>query len=129
MPNSQYNDVSILQAAKEMLGGLYESQTTYDSDLISFINAEFAILWTLGIGPDEGFAIDTNTKWSEYITDPRLNNIRLYLQTRLKITFDTPENTGLLNALYQEADRLEKHISWTTEHLKNESVGGGNDTN
>lgn len=129
MPNSQYNDVSILQAAKEMLGGLYESQTTYDSDLISFINAEFAILWTQGIGPDEGFVIDANTKWSEYITDPRLNNIRLYIQTRLKITFDTPENTGLLNALYQESDRLEKLISWTTEHLKNESTGGGKDTN
>ena len=73
---------SILNSVKDKLPGVYveDGDTVFDNQLIDFINAAFTDLFMLGYGPDPVYQITgPENVWSEYITDPAFNDIKVYM--------------------------------------------------
>lgn len=95
-------DDSILDSIKSYLGVCYDE---YDKDLIMFINSAFATLAIAGSGPNAGFVItDSTQKWSDYITDDiALPLVKQYIQLKVKLLFDPPNNSFVTESLQQNA--------------------------
>lgn len=102
-------DDSILRRVKHacMLDPICASQ--FDSDLIMYINNAFMTLHQLGIGPKEGFRIESNNEtWGDYVGDRiDLESIKTYVCLKVKLLFDPPSNSFLLNAINEQLKELE----------------------
>ena len=111
---------SILTSVKKAIGGLYECDEDFDSDIIMFINSELAELNQLGVGPEEGFAIEDKTAlWTDFITDKRLNFVQQYVTLKVKMIFDPPQNSFVMDALNRKCEELKWRINIIAEHLEN----------
>lgn len=66
--NISTSNEKILTSIKKLLG-IYEENTDFDTDILIHINSVITILNQLGVGPTEGFTVDENTEWSDYISD------------------------------------------------------------
>jgi hypothetical protein len=80
---------SILTSIKKMLG-LAEEYTPFDDDIIIMINAVFADLTQMGVGPSEGFYIEDETSiWSDFVPDmAKMQSVKSYMYLRVKLLFD-----------------------------------------
>ena len=105
-------DDSILTGTKKPLG-LDEDYTVYDPDIMMHINSVFVTLNQLGIGPDAGFSIeDKSSVWSDFLgNDPRLNNVKTYTYLRVKILFDPPQTSYLVDAMQKQIAELEWRLN------------------
>lgn len=85
---------SILTSVKKMLG-ITKEYTHFDEDIINNINAVFADLAQMGVGPANGFCIvDDSETWDEFIDDNLLlNSVKSYMHLRVKLLFD-PASVG-----------------------------------
>lgn len=85
---------SILTSIKKMLG-LTEEYEHFDADIIMCINAVFADLAQIGVGPPEGFYIEDETSvWTDFIPDlTKLQSVKTYMYLRVKLLFD-PASIG-----------------------------------
>lgn len=117
--------MGILNDIKKLLG-LHAEQVDFDQDIILLINAAFARLQQLGVGPTEGFFItDGTSTWATYLgSDPNLNNVKIFIFYSVKIAFDPPGTSFHLAALKEELLKLEVLIntyregeSWTDPNL------------
>ena len=98
---------SILLTTKKALG-LAEDYSAFDPDIIMHINSVFASLVTLGIGPEVGFAIEDETKtWNDFTSDVRLNSVKSYMYLKVRLMFDPPTTSFVLNALQEQLKELE----------------------
>jgi hypothetical protein len=99
---------SILTSTKKILG-VAEDYEAFDVDILTHINSVFSTLNQLGIGPEEGFAIeDANATWSDFLGDDlRLNNVRTYVYLRVRLLFDPPTTSFLITSLNEQAKELE----------------------
>jgi hypothetical protein len=77
------------------------------------INTVFSTLHQLGVGPDEGFAIeDASATWDDYLNgDLRLNNIKTYIYMRVRMIFDPPTTGFLLTSMKEQIQEMEWRIS------------------
>jgi hypothetical protein len=107
---------SILDSIKGLLG-IAADDTTFDTDVITHINTVMADLYQLGIGPPEGFAIQDNTsKWSDLLgTDKRFESVKTYVYIEVKLVFDPPQSSALIESLKRTSDKLAFRISITPE--------------
>lgn len=103
---------SILKSVKKMLG-LDASYTHFDLDILMHINSAFATLNQLGIGPENGFAIeDDSAVWASfYGSDPRYNAIRTYVFLKVRFLFDPPQTQYLVSALHDQITEHETRLS------------------
>lgn len=103
---------SILTSTKKVLG-IDESYTAFDVDVIMHINSVLSTLHQLGIGPAEGFAIeDAATTWSQLLNDdPRFNSVKTYVFLRVRLLFDPPGTSYLINALENQVKELEWRLN------------------
>lgn len=110
---------SILQTIKKMLG-LDEGYTAFDQDIIVFINAALMALNQLGVGPEGGLSIkDYTTKWSDLLTDEvNLNGVQQYVYLKVKMIFDPPGNSFVMDAFKQQAQELEWRLNVQSESVK-----------
>lgn len=99
---------SILGSIRKLVGP-DEVYTHFDPDLIMHINAALAVLTQLGVGPKEGFAItDDTATWSDFLGDnPKLNFIKTYVYMKVKLVFDPPTNSSVLEAMQQWVKEFE----------------------
>lgn len=99
---------SILISIKKLLGILAE-YTEFDTDIIMHINSTFMILTQLGIGPSDGFMIeDESSVWSDFISDSaNLNLVKTYTYQRVRLMFDPPTSSMLLDALKEQIREFE----------------------
>ena len=92
---------SILKSIKKMLGILPEI-TDFDDELIMHINSAISNVSQLGIGktPNEGYVIqDANNTWSDFLGDDnRFESIKTYIYMKVKLIFDTPSQTAVIEA-------------------------------
>jgi len=105
------NEESILITIKKLLG-LGKEYTLFDPDVIVHINTVFSNLSQMGVGPEEGFVINTeDEKWSDFL-GPTLHtqNIITYIYMKVKIMFDPPANSTLLQSLTKVSDELEYRL-------------------
>ena len=90
---------SILTSIKKLLG-IAEDYEAFDMDIIIHINSAFMILNQLGVGPDEPFTItDKNDLWTDFISDTKLETVKSYIYLKVKMMFDPPSSSFILNAM------------------------------
>lgn len=94
------NEESILVYVKKLLG-IQSDYNHFDPDIIYGINAAFAVLTQLGVGPESGFSIsDDSTKWDEFVSDTtRLSLIKPYVYLKTKMLFDPPSSNVLTDSI------------------------------
>lgn len=98
----------ILTSVKKLLG-IAEEYTQFDTDILIHINSVFLTLHELGIGPDEGFAIDEYTTWTDYISDNTLllNAVKTYMYLKVKMLFDPSLTSSVTDLMKEEIKELE----------------------
>jgi hypothetical protein len=103
---------SILKSTKKVLG-LDESYTAFDLDVITHINAAFSILDQLGVGPEGGFAIEDDlAEWNEYpVPMNQLHLIKTYVYLKVRILFDPPGTSFLVNAANDQLKEYEWRLN------------------
>jgi len=110
---------SILTSIKKLLG-ITAEYTIFDPDIIMHINSVFMILNQIGVGPEEGFRIeDDTTVWHDYIEDDEyLDAVKSYMHLKVKLLFDPPLNSAVMNATTQMIDQLEWRLNVKAESQK-----------
>lgn len=104
---------SILNSIKKLIG-MDPEYTQFDTDLIIYINSIFAILKQVGVGPENGFSIsDDSAIWDEYLPDYDKNFefVKTYIQQRVKLVFDPPLTSSVLDAMKETIKELEWRLN------------------
>lgn len=99
---------SILNSIKKLLG-LNNDITVFDTDIAFHINTVFANLAQMGVGPQAGYRITSSANiWSEFTTDDVLiENVKTYVYIKVKMVFDPPQTSALIDAYNAQARELE----------------------
>ena len=109
-------DDSILNSVKDMIAGgaIHEH---FDNELIMCINSVIATLRQIGIGPEEGFAIDGEaTTWSDLIGDSqKLEPVKSYVAFKVRMMFDPPTSSAVSEAIKENIKELEWRLGTTYE--------------
>lgn len=102
---------SILTSIKKLLG-LTEDDTSFDLDLIIHINTVFFTLNQLGVGPSEPFRIEDKTStWDEFVDEGEVEAVKSYIYLKVKMLFDPPSNSALLEAMKESAKEYEWRLN------------------
>ena len=106
---------SILTSIKKLLG-ITEECTNFDADIIMHINSVFMILNQLGVGPSECFRIeDDSAEWDEFIgTSTNIDAVKSYIHLKVKLLFDPPLNSAVIEAMKQQINELEWRLNVNT---------------
>lgn len=110
---------SILLTIKHKLGLPYDD-SHFDSDIIIDINLALSYLNRLGIGElDESFSISgVDSKWTDLFETEMLNYIKEYVFLYVKLLFDPPSNSFLVDSVKTELNKLEWLINVDAEKNK-----------
>jgi hypothetical protein len=113
--NDSHNN-SILNDIKKMLG-IASDYTNFDTDIIIDINSVFMILNQLGVGPKDGFKITgADETWNNYVSDEdNLEAIKSYIHLKVKIMFDPPLNSTVMEAHKQMISEYEWRLNVQSE--------------
>lgn len=103
---------SILTSVKKILG-LDENYTVFDPDILMHVNSVFSTLNQLGIGPTSGFSIeDKTTTWDAFLgSDKNLNSVKTYMCLRVRLLFDPPGTSYLIEAMQKQIQELEVRLN------------------
>jgi hypothetical protein len=103
---------SILLSTKKILG-IGADDTSFDLDVLTFINTAFSTLSDVGVGVSGGLYIsDDEYEWDDFATDcgvddTQVNDIKTYVFLRVRMLFDPPGTPYLINAFEKQ---LEEHL-------------------
>lgn len=109
----------ILSSIRKLLL-LGEDQTPFDVDIMMHINSILPILNQLGVGPDEGFTVvDETATWQAFLgAYPNLDSVRSYVYLKVKLLFDPPINSAVIESMNRAVGELEWRINATAEALR-----------
>lgn len=117
-------DRSILEDILSLLD-TPNADNAFKDEVMIFINSVFPILTQLGIGPSEGFQI-TGFKetWSDFLGDDKgLAGIRQYIFMKVKLVFDPPQSSFVLDAF----NKMISEYEWRgLVEVETPSFGGKN---
>lgn len=113
---------SILNSVKKKLG-ITEDYTPFDEDIMMCINSVFPKLWQIGLDSAKGFIIEDETAtWDDLTEDKTLTSlISMYINSNVKIQFDPPTSSILMDALTRTISEYEWRISVYLDPSKEES--------
>jgi hypothetical protein len=106
-------EASILNSTKKVLG-LAEDYTVFDVDVIMHINTALSTLTQLGVGPIGGYTIESaDDEWSDFVdeTDHQYNAVKSYVYLRVRMLFDPPQTSYLINAQKEQIEELEWRLN------------------
>lgn len=113
-------ETSILNSIKKVLG-IAADYTAFDEDIIMHINTAFSTLAQLGVGPVGGFMIQDETAvWSDFlglVVDEQFNSVKSYIFLRVRLLFDPPTTSYLINAYQDQIRELEWRLNVHREEL------------
>lgn len=109
---------SILESIKKDLG-ISKEYDHFDKDIIDCINSVLMIVSQLGIGPEGGYFIDGyENQWSDLIPDNlNLKAVKSYIYIKVKLIFDPPASSVIVDALKKEADEYEWRLNVMAETI------------
>lgn len=120
---SNFNTDSILLSIKKLLG-LVEDDQAFDADIIIHINSVFMILQQLGVGPADGFKIESQEEtWDQFIQDDKLlEDVKTYIYLKVRLIFDPPLNSSIQGSIERTISELEfrLNIKESKEDAQNE---------
>lgn len=119
-------ETSILKSTKKILG-LADEYTAFDLDVITHINSAFAILNQIGVGPLEAFTIEDDTAiWADLgLPQDQMNLVRTYIFLRVRMLFDPPTTSFLIDAVNKQIEEYETRLSYLRENAIPLPVEGG----
>lgn len=88
--------------------GLPSDDVSFDNELLMHINAVFADMAMLGIGPSLPIEVSATTEWTAIVASTYMNAAKSYLYLRVRLMFDPPD-TGFVLASYE---RQIKELEW-----------------
>ena len=108
----EYNIDLVLDSIKKVLGD-NPGFEYFNPDIIMQINTFFTVLTQIGVGPKEGvFITDNTTTWSDLFgTDARLNSIKTYIFSRVKLLFNPSQNSSYNEILKDTIKELEWRLN------------------
>lgn len=114
MANDTVLEEKILSSIKKLLG-LNDGVTVFDTDIVIHINTVFANLAQMGVGPQDaegkniGFRISTGEEiWGDFTAnDILIENVKTYVYIKVKMVFDPPTSSALIDAYNAQAKELE----------------------
>lgn len=117
------DESSILNSIKKLIG-IAKDDNNFDTDIIIHINSVFMTLNQLGVGPPEGFKIeDDTTEWTDFISDTkRIEAIKTYIYLKVKLIFDPPLNSAVIETYKQQIAELEWRINVEAETMENKEA-------
>lgn len=88
---------SILLTIKKMLGADPE-YTPFDTDILVEINSNIQDLIEIGVGPNDGFVVESaDETWEELLNDRRdLESAKEYIYLGCKLVFDPPQSSAVI---------------------------------
>lgn len=103
---------SILESIKKLLG-IDTTYTVFDQDILIHINSVFMILRQMGVGPDEGYKITgAGNVWTEFSNDDLfIESVKTYMYLKVRLYFDPPQNTSLMQAIQSQVSELEWRLN------------------
>lgn len=106
---------SILKSIKKVLG-VPEEYDHFDRDLILHINTTLSILTQLGVGDPKGFSVmGEEEQWEDFINDSRLAMVKSYMVFKVRLLFDPPLSSAVLECINRQLDELEWRINTCVE--------------
>lgn len=109
-------DTSILKTIRRLIGPS-EDYEHFDTDLIIHINSAFSRLCQLGVGPEKPFKIhDDSETWCDFIDDGHLEEVKQYVYLKVRLIFDPPASSTVINVYKEEIEKLEwllKEVSYS----------------
>lgn len=118
---------SILDTIKLKLG-LTVDYVVFDEAIIGFINTALFVLFQLGIGKDQTkpFVIHDQTEtWDQFVDEPFFEACKDYIYTRVKLLFDPPANSFLVESMKRQADEFEWRLTVARDEYNLMPVEGG----
>lgn len=105
---------SILTSIKKLLG-ITEECTDFDIDLMMHINSVLSILTQIGVGSSKGYSITGKENvWLEFIgDDENLESVKSYVYLKVRLLFDPPTNSAVIESMNRMISELEWRISVT----------------
>lgn len=99
---------SILKSTKKILG-LSDTYNAFDLDILTHINAVFAELDQLGIGPVNGYFIeDDAATWDDFLVpDNQRSLVRTLMFLKVRLLFDPPTTSFHLEAAKNQIEKYE----------------------
>lgn len=112
-------DESILNTVKHYLG-IMESDTTFDSEIIMLINSAFMVIMQEWHDVDHAFVVESATdKWSDFLgEDVDYEGLKTYISLKVKLLFDPPTNSAVIEALNNEMKDLEWRMYIWRDNLR-----------
>lgn len=105
---------SILTSIKKLLG-ISEEYTHFDTDIVIHINSVFMVLKQLGVGPAEGYSIESaDNNWTDFIPDAsitKVNAIKSYVYLKVKLLFDPPLSSSVMEAMNRQISEFEWRLN------------------
>lgn len=109
------NNGSILMSIKRLLN-VEESEPAFDTEIGTFINAEFMTLNQLGIGKENFVVKDADTLWTDFSDDPSVvETVKQYLYLRVRMIFDPPASSVVAEQYNSKIAELEWRLNVQAE--------------
>ena len=110
---------SILTSIKKILG-IYESDTSFDIDIMMHINTVFMILRQMGIGPAEGYSVTSSyDTWNDYLSNSSmLESVKTYVALKVRLIFDPPASSAIIEAMNRTINELEWRLNVQADFAK-----------
>lgn len=111
---------SILTSIKKMLG-ITEDDTSFDADIIMHINSVLMVIMQEWYGVDHAFRIEDKTAtWTDFLGDEETDyeGLKTYIGLRVKLIFDPPSNSAVIEAMRKEMEDLEWRMYIWKDNLR-----------
>lgn len=111
-------DKSIFLSIKKLLG-VSDDDDSFDTDILLHINSILSILNQVGVGKESGFLITgSDETWDQYISKEYREKQAMvvsYVYLRVKLLFDPPSNSFVVEAIKSNIAEMEWRLSITTD--------------
>jgi hypothetical protein len=95
-----------------------DNESSFDGEIIPHINATFSTLYQIGVGTAVPIS-DTDSKWSDLLLpDEQLNLVKTLMQMKVKLAFDPPGTSYLLDTVKELVREQEYRIQTFVECKK-----------
>lgn len=109
---------SILISTKKILN-VDPTDTSFDLDILTHINAAFSHLQQLGIGTEVGFQIEDDTPtWNDFLPNEPvyvISAVKTNVFLRVRSLFDPPAMAHVLVAMQQQLEESDVRLSMLRE--------------
>ena len=113
---------SILKSIKDYLG-IPEDIYDFDHQLIAEANSVFMVLNQLGVGVTTGFELTGYEEtWFDFLRtkSPLLSATKAYVTQKIRIVFDPPVSSFVLDSLQKRIDELEWRLMIQAERMESD---------